>query len=87
MGSPTGHDPRGDGILNNHREATYRKDLFYVNFIAVSDYAYCRREIVVSRLVWLFYRLQYWRFRKMKNFNVLKEIDGYYVTREKDTLC
>lgn len=55
--------------------ATYRKDLYYVNFIADANYTYVRKEIVVSKFVWWFYRLQFWRFAKMVDFNVLRELD------------
>lgn len=48
---------------------TYRQDLYYVNF---SEGIY-RKERIVRKLVWWFYRLQIWRFAKMIEFNVLYE--------------
>lgn len=49
--------------------ATYRKELYYVNW----DYFGSGREIVVP--VWKFYLywlVNFWRAEKYKNFNVLK---------------
>jgi len=65
--------------------ATYREDLYYVQKQVpvrcklIESYSLyrirkCRvREQVVSSTMWWVYRLQFWRYKKMKCFNVLKD--------------
>ena len=53
--------------MNN--TATFRTDKYYVQ---------TKRGQFVSQKVmplwlWLFYRIQFWRFKKYKNLNVLRE--------------
>ena len=52
--------------------ATYRKDLYYVDFTLENGR---RREIVMSKFRWWFYRIQFWRFAKFIGLYVLREHD------------
>ena len=63
----------------NEQAKTYRKDLYYVNFVYIHHTLapFMRREVVVSKWKWWFYRLQFWRFAKMVGFNVLYEGERY----------
>ncbi len=49
----------------------YKKDLYYLNF---TDGKF-KNEIVVSKINWWSKRLQFWRWYKLKNYNVLCKKD------------
>lgn len=60
---------------------TYRKDLYYVQtentymnkFGIEHKLQRCCRERVVNKFTWWLYRIQFWRFEKYNNYNVLSE--------------
>ena len=55
---------------------TYRKDLYYVQLMIKPG---TFRDVTVNRLIWYSYKLLFWRYKKMKNFNVLtRKKRSYY---------
>lgn len=61
--------------------STYRHDLRYVQTRTLMGYGqwpnefpqWGTRERIVGPVRWWFYRVQFWRFEKFKQFDVLRE--------------
>lgn len=59
---------------------TYRKDLYYIqreclipNGTINGEPSLGVNERVVNPLIWYINRIQFWKYSKLKNFNVLRE--------------